>query len=63
MVDVYVPGDAPAHHLEVVDADTMLQQVVPLFIVDQQNVLTDNKLIVEQGTFNLICVTFEVLVL
>ena len=43
MVDVYVPGDAPAHHLEVVDADTLLQQVVPLLIVDQQNVLADNN--------------------
>ena len=54
MVDVYVPGEAPAHHLHVVDADTHLQQVVSLLIVDHQNVLTNNKLIVEQGTFNLI---------
>ena len=40
-VDVDVPGDAPAHHLQVVDPHALLQQVVPLLIVYQQYVLTN----------------------
>jgi len=43
-VDVDIPGDTPPHHLQVVDADTLLEQVVSLLIVDQQDVLTPGYL-------------------
>ena len=37
-VDVNVAGDAPADHLQVVDADTFLQQVVSLLVVNLEDV-------------------------
>ena len=43
-VDVDVPGDAPADHLQVVDADTLLEEVVSLLIVDQQDVLAAEQM-------------------
>ena len=43
-VDVDVPGDAPADHLQVVDADTLLQEVISLLIVDQQDVLAAEQM-------------------
>ena len=43
-VDVDVPGDAPADHLQVVDADALLEEVVSLLIVDHQDVLTAGDL-------------------
>ena len=41
---VDVAGDAPADHLEVVDPSALLQQVVPLLIVDHQDVLAPGDL-------------------
>merc|ERR1719331_2693159 len=43
-IDVDVAGDAPADHLQVVDPRALLQQVVPLLIVDHQYVLTPRDL-------------------
>ena len=48
-VDVNVPGDAPSDHLQVVDSDAFLQQVVTLFIVYQKNVFAVIK---ERFTLN-----------
>ena len=38
-VDVDVPREAPARHLQVVEAHALLEQVVALLIVDLENVL------------------------
>ena len=39
-VDVQVPAQDPAHHVQVVDAHTLLQQVVALLVVHLENVFT-----------------------
>ena len=54
-VDVDISGDAPPDHLQVVNADTLLQQIVSLLIVDQQNVLAAGLEIVK--TTNLVLIS------
>ena len=43
-VDVNVARDTPTNHLQVVDPRALLQQVVPLLIVDHQDVLAPRDL-------------------
>ena len=60
-VDVDISGDAPPDHLQVVNADTLLQQIVSLLIVDQQNVLAAGLEIVMTSNLVLMsCFTFLV---
>lgn len=43
-VDVDVPGEAPARHLQVVEAHAFLQEVVALLVVNLEHVLAARDL-------------------